>query len=82
MLQALRLPGVLSGIRSSVLKGGKVMEDTAPQPEEALDRLLSRAELELLSPQAVQRREIIAHLKLAAASAKAEDAPEAPRANA
>ena len=54
------------------------MEDSGPQHEEALDRLLSRAELELLSPQAVQRREIIAHLKLAAASAKAEDASGAP----
>ena len=80
MFQTLRRSRLLRGVRPSVLRGSKVTEDTAPQHDEALDRLLSRAELELLSPQAVQRREIIAHLKLAAASAKAEDAPEAPAA--
>ena len=78
MFQTRRLPRLLQGMRPSVRTGVKVMEDAVPQHEQALDRLLSRAELELLSPQAVQRREIIAHLKLAAASAKAEDAPEAP----
>lgn len=39
------------------------------QDEEALQRLLSRTESELADPDAVQRRETIAHLKLAAASA-------------
>ena len=78
MFQTLRRPRLLHGVRPSVLTGCKVMEDAAPQHDEALDRLLSRAELELLSPDAVQRREVIAQLKLAAASAKAEDAPEAP----
>ena len=48
------------------------------QDEEALHRLLSRAELELSDPDAVQRRETMARLKLATASAKAEHAPEAP----
>ena len=46
--------------------------------EGALDRLLSRAELELSDPDAVQRRKIVAQLKLAAASVRAERDPEAP----
>ncbi len=40
------------------------------QDEEALGRLLSRAELELSNPEAVRRRETIARLKLAAASTR------------
>ena len=39
------------------------------QDEEALQRLLSRAEFELADPDAVRRRETMARLKLAAASA-------------
>jgi hypothetical protein len=51
------------------------------QDEEALHRLLSRTESELSDPEAVQRRETIVHLKLAAASARAEgdlEPPDAP----
>ena len=48
------------------------------QDEDELGRLLSRTEVELSKPDAVQRREIIAQLKLAAASIKAERAIEAP----
>ena len=52
---------------------GTPVEPSTPtwpkQDEEALQRLLSRAEFELSDPDAVRRRETIACLKLAAASA-------------
>ena len=50
------------------------------QDEEALQRLLSRAELELADPDTVRRRETIVRLRLAAASTKVEDGLEALRA--
>ena len=58
-------------------KGLRVLQDAAPLEEEALDRLLSRTEFELAAPEAIQRRETIAHLKRAAALTKAEHAWEA-----
>lgn len=54
--------------------GLRVLQDAAPLEEGALDRLLSRAEFELADPEAIRRREIIAHLRQAAALTRAEHA--------
>ena len=70
MFQSLRLLRVLDGVRHFVPKQLKVVEHAAPQNEGVLDRLLSRAELELSSPDGVRRRETIAQLKIAAAASE------------
>jgi hypothetical protein len=48
------------------LKGSGVLQDAAPLDGGGLDRLLSRAELELADPEAIRRHETIAYRKLAA----------------
>ena len=59
------------------LQSVRALQHAAPLDEGTLDRLLSRAEIELAEPKAVRRRETIALLKLASASTKAERAQEA-----
>lgn len=61
---------------------GQVEGLSAPKPADgpALERLLSRAEAEMSDPEAMQRRQTIARLKMAAASAQAErNAGQRPR---
>ena len=88
MFQAFGLSRVLHHVRPSGLGCLKVLQDersksasaenkgrTGPEQDgDVLERLLSRAEFELADPKAVRRRETIARLKRAAASAKAEHA--------
>ena len=55
-----------SGEASELAEGG-----TGPKLDEpALERLLSRAEVELFEPDAIQRRETVARLKLAVVNSR------------
>lgn len=54
--------------------GSKVLQYAAPLNEGALQRLLSRTEVELADPDGVRRREMIAQLKHVAALTGAEHA--------
>ena len=68
-------PGVIEATAPQADGSGVLFEQreggTGPKLDEpALERLLSRAEVELSEPDAIQRRMTIAHLKVAAISSR------------
>jgi hypothetical protein len=79
MFRSMTLSGALKGLHSFAMSGPRVLqiitlqanERMEPEQDEpAFKRLLARAEVELAEPDAIQRREAVACLKVAAVNGR------------